>query len=101
MEGDDLFEYQESLPFGEIFAKNQYGKSVVVCAETSKDGDALVVLSNMTGNPIKEWSVSKVTIEGDKFVHESIGTYFGLAGATKFFCIERGEPWHESIDDFS
>jgi hypothetical protein len=58
-------------------------------------------------NPIKGWSVAKVTIENGKFVHEAVRTYFTLQGALKEHCTLLGIPFEElgipfeSIDDYS
>lgn len=39
-----------------------------------------------TRKPIKEWAVTRITIEDDRFVHEAGGTYFSLNGALKEHC---------------
>ena len=49
----------------------------------------------MRENPIKKWSLAKVTIENGKFVHEAVGTYFGFQGALKNHCILLGIPFEE------
>jgi hypothetical protein len=93
-----LTEYAARLKFGTVFARNPFGQSLVVTAD---GGDGrLIVVCNLTGN-YKQWSVAKVTIENEKFVHESGGTYFTLQGALKQHCSLLGVPFGESIDDYS
>ena len=55
----------------------------------------------MNNNPVKDWAVTKVTVEGNRFCHESMGTFFTLQGALKIHCELIGEPLEESIDDFA
>lgn len=42
-----------------------------------------------------------VTIEDEKFVHESISTYFTIQGAIKKHRQIVGVPWDDSIDDYA
>jgi hypothetical protein len=94
-----LTEYAKRLNFGTVFARNQYGQSLVVTAD---GGDGLLsVVCNLSENPIKNWSVAKVTIENEKFVHENVHSYFTLQGALKAHCNLLGIPFEESIDDYS
>ena len=94
-----LTEYAKGLKFGTVFARNPFGQSLAV---TAAEGDGLLsVVCNLSENPIKEWSVAKVTIENGKFVHEAGGTYFSLQGALKKHCSLLGIPFEESIDDYS
>jgi hypothetical protein len=50
---------------------------------------------------IKDWSLAKVYISDELFVHESLGTYFGLDGVQKGFTIALGLEWKggETFDD--
>lgn len=94
-----LTEYAARLKFGTAFARNSYGQSLVV---TATGGDGLLsVVCNLPENPIKGWSVAKVTIENGKFVHEAVRTYFTLQGALKEHCTLLGIPFEEFIDDYS
>jgi hypothetical protein len=92
-------EYAARLKSGTVFARNPYGQSLVV---TAAEGDGLLsVVCNLPENPIKGWSVAKVTIQNAKFVHEG-GSYFTLQGALKNHCSLLGIPFEgESIDDYS
>ena len=100
-----LTEYAERLKFGTVFARNQYGQSLTVIAGESNG--LLSVVCNLRENPIKKWSLAKVAIENGKFVHETVGTYFGFQGALKNHCILLGIPFEElgipleTLDDYS
>jgi HNH endonuclease len=97
-----LTEYAAQLKFGTAFVRNRYGQSLVVIAAMG-DG-LLIVVCKSPENSMKEWSVAKVTIENEKFVHEGGGTFFTLQGALKQHCsllaIHFGE-WGMSIDDYA
>ena len=84
---------------GQVFASNQYGQSLV---ELAALGDGfLSVICKATGNPVKPWAVAKVFIEGDKFVHESIGSFFEFDGAVKVHCRLLRLPFEgDTFDDF-
>jgi hypothetical protein len=94
-----LSEYSDRLKFGTVFASNSFGESRIVVAEES-DG-ILSVVCNLHENPIKEWALTKVTVENGKFVHESVRTYFSLQGALKEHCNLLCIPFAESIDDYA
>ena len=51
---------------------------------------------------VKDWALSKITVENGKFVHESVGTYFSLEGALNAYSELLGidAPYGETIDDF-
>jgi hypothetical protein len=92
-----LSEYAVRLKFGTVFARNSFGQSLTVIAA---EGDGfLSVLCNLFENPIKQWSLAKVTIENGKFIHEAVGTYFSLQGAMKGQCSLLNVPLEESVDD--
>ncbi len=97
---DALETYAEMLRHGEVFARTPFGESTSVSAEMAKDYKALVVLCNHGKDAIKDWSLARISIESERFVHESLGTFFTLEGATKQFCLARGVPWEDSIDDY-
>jgi hypothetical protein len=96
---DALSRYAERLEFGAVFARNQYGESLVVTANTNFSAVASV-LCRATPSNVKDWTVAKVFIEDGKFCHESVGTFFTLRGALKAHCEILGELYAESIDDF-
>jgi hypothetical protein len=95
---DALNEYVEWLSFAAVFARNQYGESVVVTADMGKD-DVVSVLCR-SASSVKDWAVAKVFIEDGKFCHENAGSFFTLQGALKGHCKIVGQPCEESIDDF-
>jgi hypothetical protein len=61
----------------------------------------LVVLSKHPGG-VKDWSLARVLVEDELFVHEALGTFFTLEGATKQYVIKRGLNWEggDTIDDY-
>ena len=61
----------------------------------------LSVVCNLLNNPIKEWALTKVTVENGKFVHQNVRSYFSLQGALKEHCSLIGVPFEESIDDYA
>lgn len=99
---DALIVYAKRLEHGAIFARNDFGESTVVSAEMSEDCGSLLVLGNNGNGAVKDWSLARVTIEDERFVHEGLGTFFSLEGATKQFYLARGLPWEgeDSIDDY-
>jgi HNH endonuclease len=98
---DPLGEYAARLKSGTVFYRNTFGatSTVVAC-----QGDALLaVLGRLHEDAVKEWTVAKVTVENEKFVHESVSTYFSLEGALKAYCklVDIDVPFEESVDDYS
>ena len=94
-----LSEYAAGLKFGTVFARNSFGQSLTV---TASEGDELLsVVCNLPNNPVKGWSLAKVTIENGKFVHEAVRTYFSLQGALKAHCNLLGVAFEEFIDDYT
>src|SRR5262249_51457791 len=94
-----LSEYAARLKFGTVFACNSFGESRTVVAE--QGSGLLSVVCNLPENPIKEWAVTKVTLENGRFVHESVSTFFSLQGALKEHCSLLKVPFEESIDDYT
>ena len=95
----NLEEYAARLAFGRLFSRNKYGENITVVA--ASNSTLLSALVHMNNNPVKDWAVTKVTVEGNRFCHESMGTFFTLQGALKIHCELIGEPLEESIDDFA
>jgi hypothetical protein len=105
-----LTEYAEGLKSGTVFARNQFGQSLVVTAAV---GSGLLSIVCNLPESVKKWAVAKVTIENGKFVHEAVRTYFTLQGALKEHCSLMGIPLKEhcslmgipfeesTIDDYS
>lgn len=95
-----LTEYAVRLREGTVFAHYAYGQSVIV---TAQQGESfLSVVCHLPNNPVKGWAVAKVTVENDKFVHESLGSYFTVEGAMKKHCSLLNIPceYGETFDDF-
>ncbi len=93
--------YKEKLLKGDVFSKNQYGKSLVDNSELSKNKQELFILTS--SDNLKPFALAKVYIEKGKFVHESLGTFFTLIGGQKQFDLALGLEWtgEDSIDDYS
>ncbi|MDF1592572.1 MAG: HNH endonuclease signature motif containing protein [Desulfobacterales bacterium] len=96
-----LDEYRERLKKGEVFSRNDFGESIVVSAELSESSETLVVLCKHPGG-VKDSALARVWVEDRLFVHESLGTFFTLEGATKQYVLKRGLKWEggDTIDDY-
>jgi hypothetical protein len=95
---DGLQEYASNLEFGGVFARNPYGTSLVVEREVADD--SLLVLTRFAGNPIKNWAVAHVSVQGELFYHRSERTFYDLRGALRHFCELAGQDYAESQDDY-
>lgn len=93
--------YKQKLLKGNTFSINQYGKSSVEDSETLENKRELLVLTK--SDSIKPYALAKIYIENEKFVHESLGSFFTLIGAQKQFNLALGLEWtgEDSIDDYS
>ena len=102
IEDNSLVKYCERLDKGKVFAKDKYKKSTVHNAKISKSTNELLVICHHP-DQLKHWSLAKVFIKDQKFVHESLGTFFKLTGAEKEFTIALGEKWEggETFDDLA
>ena len=95
-----ISEYAGNLQPGVIFTKDNYKFSTVVEVGYI-DAILSVIVQTEEDNPIKPWAVTKVVVEGDKFVHEGIGTFFELNGAKKAHYNLLGISFEgKSIDDY-
>lgn len=98
---NSLQQYLQNLKQGEVFVRNVHGESIVHSAGYSENSEDLLVLcNNPTG--LKKWSLARISIDGEHFVHESIQTFFSFDGAQKQFTLGRGFKWEggDSIDDY-
>ena len=96
---DSILDYASRLDLGTVFSRNEYGESIVITSEISKDCSYLSVLCKIESG-MKSWALSKIIIEEGKFIHENKRSFFTFQGAVKSHCLLIGEPWEESIDDF-
>lgn len=96
-----LVEYCHCLKDGVVFSRNQYGESTVISADLSESSESLVVLCKHPGG-VKNWALAGVSVEDGLFVHENLGSFFTLDGATKQYVLKRGLKWEggDSIDDY-
>jgi hypothetical protein len=101
IDANALDEYRERLKEGEVFSRNTFGESKVVSAELSESSETLVVLCKHPGG-VKDWALARVSVEDRHFVHEGLGTFFTVEGATKQYVLKRGLKWDggDSIDDY-
>ncbi len=102
-DGTPLATYYERLQQGTIVAISPYGVTKVGKAASSSDGERLLILGEHGPDAIKPWSLTQVTFEDGRFVHESQGTFFTGEGAEKHFVLAQGLPWEggDTFDDFA
>lgn len=91
--------YFKNLMKGKVFSKNQFGESIVESYELHEK-EIYVLTKNESS--IKNFALARVQEEDEKFVHESLGSFFTLIGAQKQFNLAMGLEWtgEDSIDDY-
>ncbi|MUT27050.1 MULTISPECIES: HNH endonuclease signature motif containing protein [Mesorhizobium] len=97
-----LAPYLERLSPGSVFTRNRYGENVVLAAAMGP-GNILSVVSSTPPESVKGWARAQIYVEGEKFCHESCGTFFAQEGAMKEHCKAIGAPYEhygDSIDDY-
>lgn len=97
-----LAAYLARLSPGTVFTRSRYGENIVVEAAMGP-GNILSVVSSTPPGSVKGWARAQVHVEGEKFCHESCGTFFEQPGAMKAHCKAIGAPYEhygESIDDY-
>lgn len=97
-----LDQYLQNLNHREVFARNEYGESIVRSAGYSENSEDLLVLCNNTAG-VKKWFLARISIDGQYFVHESIRSFLTLEGGQKQFTLGCGLKWEggDSIDDYT
>jgi hypothetical protein len=98
---EPLTEYAARLKPETVFYTNMFGNAVTATAGES--AALLGVVCRMPHPSVKDWALSKITVENGKFVHESMGTFFSLDGALNAYRALLGidAPHVETIDDYS
>jgi hypothetical protein len=96
--------YAKALKFGAVFAKNNLYSSLVVDAKYAEAG--IAVLTRFEDASVKDWAVTHVSFSNAHLYHKSLGTFFELQGALKYFCKITGdafddEAFGELFDDFA
>ncbi len=86
-----LKDYYNNLSKGKVFSKNCYGESIIVDFSMFKDGKAIGVVTH--SNNVKQTACCKIYICGDKFAHESYGSYFDEKGGERFLIWAQGLEW--------
>lgn len=99
---EGLTEYYNNIVVGEEFVRNRYGVSNTIHKELSEDNNVFYVVTDLD-SPVKNFALSKVYIEDDKYVHEGMGTFFEERGALKVLTEDQGLEWdgEDGIDDYS
>lgn len=92
-----------NLKIKEVFSKNQYSSYNVIDFALSKDNSTLWVVCKIDeGFAIKSYFLTEITLHDNKFVHNSLGSFFGEDGALKRFTLAQGLEWTggDTFDDF-
>lgn len=94
-----LNDYFNNLMVGEIITKNTY--STYYIDEFVKLKTNMLIVKAHSYEQIKNYSIIKITFDGNFFIHEGI-TFFEENGALKEFTILQGLKWdgEDSIDDY-
>lgn len=97
-------EYYNQIVIGEAYnSTNFYGRNEVqkVIDKAHTKENTIIVLS-CNPNSIKPYALCKVYYFEDKFIHESLGTFFEEDGGRKYFTLEQGLEWtgEDPFDDF-
>ena len=100
--GDPIECYLANLSEDSVFAKNQYGESVIVKYAAINNEAIIVMTESLDPNAIKPWALAKITFEYGLYVHTGLGTFFDDNGAEKQFTLAQGLEWTggDSIDDY-
>ena len=102
-----IVDYYDKLVIGAYYNSTLYYGDSVPNIQTTidkaylDDMNVILVLSvNEAG--IKPYALSKIYIEDNKIIHESMGTFFKEQGARKQFTLAQGLDWsgEDSIDDY-
>jgi len=96
-----LEDYFANLKKDSVFAKTQWGESVILDYAMSEDKKHLWVLAEQKGD-IKPWKITEVVMYENRFLHLSRHTYFSETGGHKYFTLEQGKEWsgEDCIDDY-
>jgi hypothetical protein len=100
---NQLIVYANNIQPDAVFSKNIYGWSKVINSALIDNKQKLVVwCETMQEHPIKPYTVAVITYEENKYIHESVGSYFSKDGAEKQFTLQQGLEWTggDSIDDY-
>ena len=96
-----LEDYFANLKKGSVFAKTQWGETLILDSAISEDKKHLWVLAEQKGD-IKPWKVIEIVMSENHFLHLSRHTYFSETGGHKYFTLEQGKEWDggDCIDDY-
>ena len=64
--------------------------------------NTIIIISYNKKFAIKPYALSKISFRDGKFIHESLGTFFEVDGAKKYFTLEQGLEWTggDTFDDY-
>ena len=73
---------------------------VAVCFKDKYN--TIIIISYNKKFAIKPYALSKISFRDGKFIHESLGTFFEVDGAKKYFTLEQGLEWTggDTFDDY-
>lgn len=99
---DPIATYAANLKVGEVFSRNDYGKSIILDFAIKDQSIIVMTKFEQDEEPIKPWALAKITYEDGVYIHTSIGSFFEEIGARKYFTKEQGIEWTsgDSIDDY-
>lgn len=100
-------EYFNNLIIDSPFCSTLYNGNDTPSIQTVVDkayieNNSAIILFSKNPDAIKPYALSKIYLSKNKFIHESIGTFFHEDGARKYFTIEQGLEWTDgdTSDDF-
>lgn len=102
IEANPIKVYAEKLIPDTIFARNRFYAAIILDTAIVSDEESILVMCEKDEeNPIKPWSLAKITFEDGLYVHTSCGTFFTQEGVEKEFCLEQGLEWvgGDTFDD--
>lgn len=102
-----IADYYDKLVIGAYYNSTlYYGDSVPNIQTTIDkaylDGMNVILVLSMNEAGTKPYALSKIYIEDNKIIHESMGTFFEEQGARKQFTLAQGLEWtgEDIIDDY-
>lgn len=92
---NSIEKYSSNLKIGDVFSRNQYSEAIIEDFAISKNKEILwLKCINSNENAMKRWSLVKITINNEIFIHENLGSFFEEIGARKEFLLEQGKEWN-------
>lgn len=94
--------YLANLAIGKTFTRTQYGDGGKVRDYGYNDKEEAIFVLTEGGNTMKPWCLTKITTDGDVFIHSNEGSFFNEDGGQKYFTIAMGREWTggDVFDDY-